>query len=343
MKSQNEHISLLTNLLPQYRLLNSLYQQVVDSSTLRFDSQCQITDFYEEYKDKEAFEKAILNLLLSADKEKLAPIVSNLRTEITQSIEIYIKNKEFFIGIDTRKVYSERYNPLKIEIEGQLKDTNELRQELTQVRNSLESASWKNDKIATRRLTTEEERLDNLYKREQEKLEDLYWQQKESDNIASRYIDNVFGSIYELSNSFLSLLDNYFPIEKEKKLVETKPVLKQGSYFDMKLVSLIHNKCNNIQFENLSEIDLYSILNLHPTNSILTVKTGERTRMCYLIYKLYEYLKTESRTEWRTAILKSVGIEKSYYNSKYKEPISEVPSRKSETFAQHVDILFANY
>lgn len=342
MKSQNEHISLLTNLLPQYRLINSLYQQVADSSTLGFDTQRQITDFYNNYKNGEAFEKAILNLLLSADKEKLVPIVSNLRTEIAKSIEIYIGNKDFFDGIDTRKVCTGRHNPLKIEIEGQLKDTNNLWQELTQVRNSLEAASWKDSKIATQRLIIEEERLESSYKKEQEKLEELYRQQKESDNNALQYTVNVFSSIHELSGSFLSLLENYFPIEKEKNPKEAKPVLKPGAYFDMKLVSLIHNECNNIQFENLSEIDLYAILNLQSTNAKLSLKSGERTRMCYLIYKLYEYLKVENRTEWRTSILDSAGIEKKYYDSKYKEPISEVPSRKSERFALLIDGIFKN-
>ena len=334
--------SLLINLLLQYGLINSLYQQIADSSMLKFEAQCQITDFYNTYKSKETFEKTILNLLLSAEKEKLVPIVSNLRTEIAKSIEIYAKNKEFFDGIDTCKVCSGRHNRLKIEIEGQLKDTNELRRELTQARNSLEAASWKNDKVVSQRLTTEEDRLEKSYKKEQEKLEELYRQQKESDKNAAQYTENVFGGIFEVSNTFAYLLDNYFPVEEKKKLIEAKPVLKLGSYFDMKLISLVHNECNNIQFENLSEIDLYSIFNLQPANAGLSIKSGERTRMCYLIYKLYKYLKTENRTEWRTAILESVGIEKKYYDSKYKEPISEIPSRKSENFAKRIDEIFNN-
>lgn len=342
MKSQDEHISLLTSLLPQYRLINSLYQQIADSSTLRFDAQCQITDFYNEYKDKEAFEKAILNLLLSTEKEKLAPIISNLRTEVSKNIEIYTGSKELFDGINTRKVCKDRHNPLLMEIDGQLKDANNLWQELTKVRSSLESASWNNDKIATQRLTIEEERLDDSYKKEQEKLNDLYQQKKESDNNASLYIDNFFSSIYELTSSFLSLLDNYFPVEKEKKSIEAKPVLKPGIYFNMNLVSQIHQQCNNIQFENLSETDFYALLNLQPCNSRLIVKDKEGVRVCYLIYKLYEHLKSESRAQWRTAILTSAGIKEEYYKSKYKEPISEIPSRKSENFAKRIDEIFNN-
>lgn len=182
---------------------------------MSFDTQCHITDFYNEFKDTQVFEKSILNLLLSTDKEKLMQIISNLKTEINKTIDLYITEKDFLDGIDTIRVCTNRHNPLRIEIEGQLKRTNELWQELTQVRNSLESANWKNDKIAIEQLTREEKRLEGLYKKEQEKLQSFYQQQKESDNHAANYIENVFGKIYELGRSFIFFLDNYFPIETE--------------------------------------------------------------------------------------------------------------------------------
>jgi len=340
MNSKNEHVFLLTDMLPQYRSINVLYREIAEKSVLSFETQCSITDFYNEFDSIQAFEKAVLNFLLSTDKEKQTQIISNLRAEITKNIEIYASNKDFFDEIDIIKVCSGRYNPLKIEIEGQLKDTNELWQELTKVRNSLESASWKNNKIATERLTREEEKGEGLYKKEQEKLESLYRKQKESDNHAAKYLKNVFGKIYGLSCSFISLLDNYFPVEKEKEKKEIKPTLKPGAYFDMQLVSLIHHECNNIQYENLTELDLYAILNLQPSNAKLIVKSGERTRMCYLIHKLYEYLKTNNCTDWRIAILESAGIKYDYYKSKYKEPESEIPSRKSESFAHRISKIF---
>ena len=173
--------------------------------------------------------------------------------------------------------------------------------------------------------------MEDLYKKEQKKLEALYQQRKESDNHAARNTENVFAQICELSTSFVSLLNNYFPAEK---------TLSSGTYFDMQLISQIHSECNNMQFEDLSEVDLYALLNLQPTNAKLTVKPGERTRMCYLIFKLYKHLKTDNRAEWRTAILESVGIREDYYKSKYKEPVSEIPSRKSNDFAQRIDRIF---
>jgi len=340
MQTPNEHISLLTDLLPGYRSVNLLYQEIVDKSGLSFDAQCSITDFYRNFNNVQAFEKAILNFLLSTDKEKQGQIISNLRTEIGKNLETYSTNKDFFDKINIIKVCSNRQNPLKIEIEEQLKDTNKLWQELVQARGSLESVSWNNDRIAIERLTREEERIEGLYKKEQDKLEILYRKQKESDNHAAQYLGNVFGHIFKLGSSFVSLLDNYFPIEKEKEPTETKPILTTGAYFDMQLVSLIHNECNNIQFENISELDLYALLNLQPTNAKLIVKSREGGRMCYLIFKLYEYLKADNKMEWRTAILESAGIDKGYYESKYKEPVSEFPSKQSKEFAERIGKIF---
>lgn len=60
---------MLVTLLPQYRLLNSLYQQIVENLKLSYDDQRRITDFYNEFNDKQAFEKAVMNILLSTEKK----------------------------------------------------------------------------------------------------------------------------------------------------------------------------------------------------------------------------------------------------------------------------------
>jgi len=50
-------------------------------------------------KDKQAFEKAILTLLLSKDTEKLALITINLREETSKDIKLYTAHKELFLTI----------------------------------------------------------------------------------------------------------------------------------------------------------------------------------------------------------------------------------------------------
>jgi len=214
-----KHLSLLTELLPQYRLLNSLCLNIVENSVLYFEEQCAITDFHNQFNDKTVFEKTIVNLILSTDKEKQQQIISNLKTEISKNIDTYTTHKDFFNEIDTRKVCTNRYNPIRIETEGQSEIVNKLWQELTLIRGNLESASWNNNKIKIQRLTQEEEKVEKLYKIEQEKLQELYQQQKESNNHAFRYTKNVFENIHELSLFHISLLNSYFSDERKNEIV----------------------------------------------------------------------------------------------------------------------------
>ena len=111
-------------------------------------------------------------------------------------------------------------------------------------------------------------------------------------------------------------------------------------YFDMGLINSIHKECNDEQFEDIAEIELYAHLNLLPATTTLKIKSGEKTRVCYLVHKLHKYLKGNDRTEWLTAILKKLDIDEGYYRSKYKEPVSEIPSRKSEQFAKVINDIF---
>ena len=77
MQTPNEHISMLTDLIPQYRSVNTLYQVIVDKSALSFEAQCSITDFYNEFDDIQAFEKAVLTFFfqrIRRNKLKSYPI-----------------------------------------------------------------------------------------------------------------------------------------------------------------------------------------------------------------------------------------------------------------------------
>lgn len=338
---QSDFLYQIIDVLPQYTTINTVYQEVLKTSTLNFDEQCQITDFYTWIKNRENFEKAVLNFILSTDKEKQLSIVSMLRKLINRNIEIYNSNQIFFDGLDTISVCANRPDSLNYQINIQQSQTNSFWVELVQVRNSLESSSWNRDDAKVESLNREEERLSNLYKIEQEKLTALYKQKNESDTAASKYVNNIFKKLYELGIFNLSILDNYFPIEtKRQDSNQSNPQMQEGKYFDMEIVSKIHKECNGAQFEYLTEMELYSILNLLPANVQLIIRKREKIRMCYLISILYDYLKVENKTQWRTVILNSIGIEEGFYNSKYKEPVSETPSRESKDFALSISKIF---
>lgn len=299
-----------------------------DSVNERCSNDTCSTNVYQVYRQKEyrdAYEKLksinieniALTVLSNSTNEK---VLSRLRILIQDNIRIYESRQEDFKNVDFEKLY-----PLW---------------EDNLFGNKRAILLKDKETIKDYPYPTERER-EMLLKENQQDINELDNERYELRRADASWIGkNYYLPIYELSLSFAKILDSYFPVEKEKEQKEIRPAIRPGAYFDMKLISLIHHQCNNIQFENITEVDLYAVLNLQSTNGRLILKTGERTRMCYLIHKLYEYLKTDNRSEWRTAMLKALDIKEDFYKSKYKEPASELPSRRSETFAQRIDGIF---
>ncbi len=85
----------------------------------------------------------------------------------------------------------------------------------------------------------------------------------------------------------------------------------------------------------MDPIDFFHAFNLHPTSKPLEVREKEKIRVCYLINRLSEKIEEkEKRSEWIGAMLLNCGIDQDYYRSKYRELISELPSKKNQEFAE---------
>lgn len=340
-QNKESNTTLLTELLPQYRHLNAVYSEIIKKSDLDYDNQRFVTDFYQEYKNIRAFDQMLINLILLTDKEKQLLLMQSLNAEINKNIDFYNDNTDFLINIDTHKICIQEPKQFDNAIKHQSQKANEFWQELIIVRGNLESASLKGEQVKADRLMREEERINTLYKEEQKILYLLYNQQTECQNKAFKYLKNVFYEISELSKSFLSILENYIfnNDDTNKSRVEQMPS-NSYQYFDMNIVSMIHKECNGIQFENITELDLYLNLNNKPSNNRLVIKSGEKIRVCYLIHKLYEHIKAVDKADWRNYILQILGIKESLYTSKYKECASECACFESQNFVKSMNNIF---
>ena len=168
----------------------------------------------------------------------------------------------------------------------------------------------------------------------------VYQKHKECDAIAKRYHFNPFASLCDLLETFQEIVEKYLPTEIETVTPTVAPVViptvSSAAYFDMGLVSAIHKLCNDQQFEAISELDLYAMLNNQATLAVLKIKSGEKTRICYLIHCLSEKIKGADKAVWRVEMLRKLEISESYYGSKYREPVSDIPSQKSAQFAKEL-------
>lgn len=101
---------------------------------------------------------------------------------------------------------------------------------------------------------------------------------------------------------------------------------KQTEYFNMELLSLIHVTCVGEQFENISEHDFYTCMNLLPSDTKPQIRPREKIRTCYLIFLMSEKLPKQDRENWKRNILKYWILRKATTSQSTKSlfPISPV-------------------
>ena len=332
-------------MIPQYGELNRIYSDFIISHTFSFDKQKFITDFYKQYNDTTAFEAAILELVLDKHKEQYTLILNSLRTEIEKNILIYEKHPLFDDEIISRVCYNfaGRYDT---DIEAQLRVTQKLSKPLNEAYNRYDSIGYREHTAEEEKQAEKEyERCKAEYDKERAKLNELYDQQKAARKEAFQYMKNRCADIYRQSCLFLDILKKYIPDgnrqdEPSKPISQQETTEEQQEYFSMKLLSLIHEVCIGEQFEEISALDFYANMNLHPCNCKLKIKPREKIRVCYLIFLMSEKLSKQDRDKWKDRILKLLDIDDSYYKSKYKEPVSDFPSDSNQNFAKEMECIF---
>ena len=334
----------IQTMIPQYGELNRIYRDYIDNYAFSFDRQKFISDFYQEYNDMKSFEAAILELVLDKQKEQYTLILNSLKTEIEKSIQAYEIRPLSDRAIE-RACYQhmERYSQ---EIEAQLDVTRSLSKPLNEANNRYDSIGYREHTAEEEKQAEKEyERCKAEYDREKAKLNKLYDQQKATRTEAFQYMKNCCADIYRQSCLFLDILKKYIPDGKQENkssepISQQETTEEQQEYFSMKLLSLIHEVCIGEQFEEISALDFYANMNLHPCNCKLKIKPREKIRVCYLIFLMSEKLSKQARDKWKDRILKLLDIDDSYYKSKYKEPVSDFPSDSNQNFAKEMEHIF---
>ena len=334
----------IQTMIPQYGELNRIYRDYIDNYAFSFDRQKFISDFYQEYNDMKSFEAAILELVLDKQKEQYTLILNSLKTEIEKSIQAYEIRPLSDRAIE-RACYQhmERYSQ---EIEAQLDVTRSLSKPLNEANNRYDSIGYREHTAEEEKQAEKEyERCKAEYDREKAKLNKLYDQQKATRTEAFQYMKNCCADIYRQSCLFLDILKKYIPDGKQENkssepISQQETTEEQQEYFSMKLLSLIHEVCIGEQFEEISALDFYANMNLHPCNCKLKIKPREKIRVCYLIFLMSEKLSKQDRDKWKDRILKLLDIDDSYYKSKYKEPVSDFPSDSNQNFAKEMEHIF---
>lgn len=154
----------------------------------------------------------------------------------------------------------------------------------------------------------------------------------------------VFRGVADKCRSFLYIINqqSLYTIQKmDDSLNDCSMDIKDRNqpFFPMDLIRSIYNLCNGKQFEEVPELEFYKFLNLQKISPLKIMK-GEKARVCFLIYLLAESWRALQRAEWKKNILNRLGISKEIYHSKYKDPVSDLPSRANQEFAEALKEIF---
>ena len=323
----------ITDILPQYTQLNRIISEVSNRHSIVFSEQQFVADFHTQFDNIQSFEAMLIDLTMNTDPERHKTLIESLSVEIQNNIRLISSNKIVLENLNIEKTCDNFANQYDIQISNQLHTTQQHWKELSEVNNSLDAIGFRSHtEQEEQRLWEKYKTLSEKYNSEKITLNELYEKQNIARRTAEKYQENYFPKLLSLSNKLNKITQKY--------ISKTTQSLPEGVYFDMATSSAIHNICNNTTFENISETDFYTAINLLASDKILKLKQGEKTRACFLVYKMYESIKSNKNLEWRRLMLQQLDIDENYYKSKYKEPISEVPSRKSEQFAREINRVF---
>ncbi len=333
----------ITEIILQYGKLNQIYTDVISGKEFGFRQQKYICDFYNEHKEMQIIESSIIKLLLKTDSERYTILMNSLKQEIEKNIAVYENHQSQFDNLDIEKIcnlYANQYNG---SIEQQMQITHEYHKDMVETNCSLEVISFRSHTQQEEELLNiQYERRKEEYKKEAKILSDLYNMQYKAKLEASQNLENRFKDMSELDRTLLFLLEKYAFLNKKEGNAncDTDIITNQPLYFPMKLVSTIYEICNGKQFEEISETDFYSALNLQPCEKRLKIRSREKVRVCYLIFLMSETLPKHDKETWKGAVMDLLGIDSSYYKSKYKEPVSDFSSDSNQKFAEEMKAIF---
>ena len=334
----------ITSMIPRYGKLNKIYTEIMSGGSFSFEKQQFISGFYREYGDTQTFETALISLILEMDATHYSVLLNSLKREIENNISTYNTCKEFFDRLDTGYVCRQHESRFDWGIDRQMKVTNEYYRELMEANGSLEAVGFReHDRQEEELLERRYERCKREYDKEKARLDELYKQKEQAKREALQCLKNHCGDICRLSGSLLAILEKYLTDQKKKEGEEKEAVTAQTTpptYFPMKLLSAVYEKCNGEQFEAVSELDFYANMNLQPYESRLKIRPREKARVCYLIFLMSETLPKPDREKWKEDIMNLLGIDDTYYKSKYKEPVSDFPSDSNKEFAKEMRSIF---
>ncbi|MDE7420837.1 MAG: hypothetical protein K2N35_11580, partial [Muribaculaceae bacterium] len=322
----------ISKFIPELSSVCKVYSSVISVNGITCEDALTLVAFINSFPSVHDIESGIMDLVLKAPTERLEIVLKSLHTDLDRIVVLYKDNSIYYDRRDLRFLWDKPLSYADKDIEAQQNKTQAASDELKEASNSYEMTPFNGmskDEAAV--LERRFNKLSAEYQKEKAKLQNLYAKRKSLEEERWSVPTDIFSLIYLKCNDLLPIVEKYYskPVEKNKEQSR-----RTDLYLSMSLLASVHELCNGRQFEDIAAIDFFHAFNLHHASRPLEVCKNEKVRVCYLIHQLSEKIDKGTRSEWIGAMLRNTGIEQDYYRSKYREPISDPPSKKNKEFAE---------
>lgn len=332
----------LTSLLPRLGAASHVYANKAAGLGVTKEKVMALVALRDGFPDLADIENGLVHLIFNEPKEKSDLIIGSLYKALQSIVNAHANSSIAFDGSVLCSLWDVDREIAEQQIERQHSKLRDINDELREVSNSYEMTPFNG--TSPEYVALLERKHDSLkadYDKERSVLDDLYSQKRMMEMQMSAIGDDLFGDIYRLCLGVLFSVQRYFgPPKSDVSDNEAKESTSTTSYFPMIVVSKVYEICNGIQFKEMDEVEFFHAINLHPNSHPIQINAGEKVRMCYLISRLGETLESPSKEEWTNAILAGLDIKPQFYRSKYRQPVSDMPSDANVEFASAIKEIF---
>lgn len=332
---------MLTNIIPIVGSVSRIFSNIVAGRGISKEDVNILVGFRDSMPNGITIEQEIVSAVLNLPHAKFSLMLNSLSFGLRNVIDTY---KRYHLLLDDMKLsqlwdYDFQCAERKLE-EQQLK-LRELDKDLIEASNSYEMTPFNG--MSPAEISVLERRYNKLkaeYEQEKAVLNAIYEERTAIINTMSSIGNDIFERVSLKCSELIAVVEKYVVSDSHKEPEVNKEESETISFFPLSLIADIYEVCNGEQFSETDSIEFFHAINLHPNSHPIQINNGEKVRVCYLINRLADTLESPQREQWLNGILLNLDIKMSFYRSKYRQPISDMPSESNKAFADALREIF---
>ena len=331
----------LTHIIPKVGSVSRIFSNIAAGRGISKEDVKILVEFRDTLPNVTTVEHEVVSAVLSLSHKKVSFMLNSLSLGLKNVIDTYKTYHILLDDIKLSQLWDYDFRCVDSRLEEQLHKLREIDKEVIEASNSYEMTPFNG--MPPNEISVVERRYNKLkaeYDKEKVRLSAINEERKTIINIMSSIGTDIFECVSLKCSELLSVVEKYVVSDSHKEPDEKKEEPETISFFPLSLIADIYEVCNGVQFSETDSIEFFYAINLHPNSPPIQINNGEKVRVCYLINRLADTLESPQREQWLNGILANLDIKMSFYRSKYRQPISDMPSESNKTFADTLREIF---